>query len=308
MPGTGRSTSTTAIGRTSRTDRPLPGDRRRGARTDVGRRAVLRRSGDVGQPVHRPPPRLRLGARSRAVVGQEYRDLLDRRGAIFGDDTWPTVVLSNHVSPGTPAACPRRPGSTTRTASRAPRRPSSDVRGRRSSTTARRSACATSSPIRRGHRCPPGAWRRAGSGGTATCRSPMPWTAERGHGFTTGRPWIRFKDDADPQCGRPGGRPRLRAGDVPAVDRAASGSGQPAPGALRRLDIGGDDVLAYLREADGEATLVVANFGQAGTTVDLGPPVPVRGGPSAGRRIRPRPDGSGSLELHRLESGHPPAR
>ncbi len=30
------------------------------------------------------------------------------------------------------------------------------------------------------------------------CRSPMPWTsAPNGHGFTTGRPWLRLADDAD---------------------------------------------------------------------------------------------------------------
>ena len=52
------------------------------------------------------------------------------------------------------------------------------------------------------------------------CRTPMPWTAEAGHGFTTGRPWLRFGDDAaDRNVATRDERPGFRAVDLPAADR-----------------------------------------------------------------------------------------
>ena len=206
---------------------------------------------------------------------QEYRDLLDRRVAIFGEDIWPTIVLSNH--------------DQSRHASRL-----SASAGIEDTDAVARAAAAILFTLRGspflyygeeiGLRDvevpfdeiidPPARrveegwvwWNRDG------CRSPMPWDGEPGHGFTTGRPWIRFGDDADVR------NVLAQAGDSASVMAAyrrlialRQGRTSLRRGSFRRLDLGGDDILAYLREADGEVTLVVANFGQDGTTVDLGP-------------------------------------
>ena len=73
-------------------------------------------------------------------------------------------------------------------------------------------------------------------------------------------------------------------------------------GALRRLEIGGDDVLAYVREDGGEATLVVANFVAEPTTVDLGPAGDGPWRPIGGSHEDPgSPDASGALALRGLE-------
>jgi len=71
---------------------------------------------------------------------------------------------------------------------------------------------------------------------------------------------------------------------------------------LRRLDLPGDDVLAYVREADGEVTLVVADFSERGTTVELagagaGPWRAIGGS----HREPSAPDAGRSLSLRGLE-------
>ena len=110
-------------------------------------------------------------------------------------------------------------------------------------------------------------WNRDG------CRSPMPWTGEPGHGFTTGRPWIRFGDDADARnVAAQAADPRLRARHLPAADRAATGSREPAPRLVpppgRRAATTSWPTFAR-RMA--RRPLVVANFAQDRTAVDLGP-------------------------------------
>jgi glycosidase len=73
-------------------------------------------------------------------------------------------------------------------------------------------------------------------------------------------------------------------------------------GSLRRLDLGGGDVLAYVREADDEATLVVANFAEAGTTVDLtSAPEGTWQAIGGSHREPSGPDTSGALPLRALE-------
>lgn len=237
---------------------------------------------------------------------REYRDLLDRRQAIFGDEIWPTVVLSNH--------------DQSRHASRL-----SASAGIEDTDAVARAAAAILLTLRGtpflyygeeiGLRDvevpfdeiidPPARrveegwvwWNRDG------CRSPMPWTAEPGHGFSTGRPWIRYNDDAATrnvavQAAEPGSvlaaYKRLIA---LRQDRASL-----RRGALHRLDIGGNDVLAYVRESDGEATLVVANFAEAGTTVDLGAAGGGSWRPIGGSHLDPgAPEANGALALRGLE-------
>ena len=162
----------------------------------------------------------------------EYRALLDRRQAIFGD-TWPTVVLSNH--------------DQSRHASRL-----SASAGIDDTDAVARASAAVLLTLRGtpflyygeeiGMRDvevpfdeiidPPARrveegwvwWNRDG------CRSPMPWTGEPGHGFTTGRPWIRFGDDADTRnVAAQAARSVVRAGHLQAIDRPSTGSPEPAP-------------------------------------------------------------------------------
>ncbi len=235
----------------------------------------------------------------------EYRALLDRRQAIFGD-TWPTVVLSNH--------------DQSRHASRL-----SESAGIDDTDAVARAAAAILLTLRGtpflyygeeiGLRDvevpfdeiidPPARrveegwvwWNRDG------CRSPMPWTGEPGHGFTTGRPWIRFGDDADTR--------NVAAQEADPLSVLASYKrlitlrhGRPSlrRGSLRRLDIGGEDVLAYVREADDEATLVVANFAQEPLTVDVGPAGEGPWWPVGGSHVEPSsPDATGALALRGLE-------
>ncbi len=237
---------------------------------------------------------------------QEYRDLLDRRETIFGDDIWPTVVLSNH--------------DQSRHASRL-----SASAGIDDTDAVARAAAAVLLTLRGtpflyygeeiGLRDvevpfdeiidPPARrveegwvwWNRDG------CRSPMPWAGEAGHGFTTGRPWIRFNDDADrrnvaAQAAEPDSvLATYRRLIALRQDRASL-----RRGALRRLDIGGDDVLAYVREADGEATLVVANFAEEGASVDVRSAGEGSWRALGGSHRDPTaPDANGTLALRGLE-------
>lgn len=99
-------------------------------------------------------------------------------------------------------------------------------------------------------------------------RTPMPWTAGPGAGFSDGRPWLRFADDteqrnvaaqvADPDsvlsCYR-----RLLAA------RADLASVQDGSLSLLRLD--DPDVLAFTRRGSGPDVLVLVAFGPDGATV-----------------------------------------
>ena len=102
------------------------------------------------------------------------------------------------------------------------------------------------------------------------CRSPMPWSSGPGHGFTTGRPWLRFGDDAetrnvaaqDPDTGSVLGTYRR----LIALRRSSQAL---RTGSLRLASLGTPDVLAWHREAPGEHLLVVVNFADASRDVTL---------------------------------------
>nr|MBA3236188.1 alpha-glucosidase C-terminal domain-containing protein [Chloroflexota bacterium] len=93
------------------------------------------------------------------------------------------------------------------------------------------------------------------------CRSPMPWTGDPDHGFSSAPPWIRYAADAatrnvEAQAADPGSvlatywrilalrraTPALRIGT-----RQPVASGDP-------------DILAWFRESPDERYLIVANF------------------------------------------------
>ena len=236
----------------------------------------------------------------------EYRGLLDRRQAIFGDDIWPTVVLSNHD----------QSRHATRLAASA---------GIADTDAVARAAAAIAFTLRGtpflyygeeiGLRDvevpydeiidPPARrvekdfvwWNRDG------CRSPMPWDATPGHGFTTGRPWIRFGDDAATRnVAAQAPDPDSVLGAYRRLIALRHGRASLRRGLLRRLDLPGDDVLAYVREADGEVTLVIADFSERGTTVELagagaGPWRAIGGS----HREPSAPDAGRSLSLRGLE-------
>jgi alpha-glucosidase len=93
------------------------------------------------------------------------------------------------------------------------------------------------------------------------CRSPMPWSAGRNGGFTTGRPWMRMIPGIDRRnvAAETGEERSVLAfyRRLLAVRRAS-----PAlrSGSLRRMPSGDRDVLTYIREAGGDRVLVALNF------------------------------------------------
>ena len=103
------------------------------------------------------------------------------------------------------------------------------------------------------------------------CRTPMQWTAERGAGFTTGRPWIRLAADAatrnvaaqadDPDSVLATYRRLLLFRRTAAALRT---------GAMERLESGDPDVLVWTRTAPGQRLLVVVSFVGDARTIDLG--------------------------------------
>ena len=89
------------------------------------------------------------------------------------------------------------------------------------------------------------------------CRTPMQWTSSPGAGFTTGRPWIRLAPDAD----RRNVERQARDPDsVFAAYRRLLDVRRRSPalrrGAMRRVDSGAPDVLAWTR-GDGDSQLLV---------------------------------------------------
>jgi glycosidase len=102
------------------------------------------------------------------------------------------------------------------------------------------------------------------------CRSPMPWTAGPGHGFTTGRPWLRFGDDADTRnVEAQDGDPGSVLGTYRRLIALRRSSQALRTGTLRLASLGTPDVLAWHREAPGEHLLVVVNFADSARDVTL---------------------------------------
>ena len=140
-------------------------------------------------------------------------------------------------------------------------------------------------------------WNRDG------CRSPMPWNGEPGHGFTTGRPWLRFGDDADT---RNVAAQERDPGSVLATYRRLLALRRESTalrgGTLRLVETGSDDVLAWLREVPGERVLVAVNFASESRSARVGE------SPDTWRAIGgshvdpPDPSSDGSVALRALEA------
>lgn len=137
------------------------------------------------------------------------------------------------------------------------------------------------------------------------CRSPMPWTPGTGHGFTTGRPWLRFGDDAETRnVEAQDGDPGSVLGTYRRLIGLRRSSQALRTGTLRLASLGTPDVLAWHREAPGEHLLVVVNFAESARDVTL----PTDDGgdhfePVAGSYPLPSGPGSGNtLALRSLEA------
>lgn len=102
------------------------------------------------------------------------------------------------------------------------------------------------------------------------CRTPMVWDAEaKNAGFSDAKPWLPVPADhlpkaADRQVGKAGSQYEFYKAAI-AFRKASKAL---TKGRLRFLDTEGE-VLAFLREADGETVLAVFNFGAKATTFAL---------------------------------------
>ena len=125
------------------------------------------------------------------------------------------------------------------------------------------------------------------------CRTPMPWTAGPGAGFTTGRPWLRLGPDA---ATRNVAAEAADPGSVLATYRRLLAFRRRTVAALRRGSIErstpGDAGRPRVdARSAGDAALVVAvNFGRDRRLPDPLPAMARRGGSSLGD---PRLDAAG---------------
>jgi alpha-glucosidase len=96
-------------------------------------------------------------------------------------------------------------------------------------------------------------------------RAPIPWeppsTAGPGAGFTTGEPWLPVVADAEGLCvERQAADPRSTLALVRRLAALRAHTPALQTGAQRTVDAG-PDVLAWIREQDGERLLACINLG-----------------------------------------------
>ncbi|MEA2536097.1 MAG: alpha-glucosidase [Chloroflexota bacterium] len=204
---------------------------------------------------------------------ESMADAIDDRETAFGPDRWPAVVLSNHDQP--------------RQATRFARGPQRDavakaaavllltLRGTPFMYYGEEIGLGDIKVPRREIVDPPARrywplplwWNRDG------CRAPMPWTGGPNGGFSTGRPWLRMAPDfatrnvagqaSDPDSVLSAYRRLVQARrTLPAIQT----------GSFRWVVRARDDVLAYRRDAPGEAVLVAINFSGEAISVPLTDP------------------------------------
>jgi alpha-glucosidase len=103
------------------------------------------------------------------------------------------------------------------------------------------------------------------------CRTPMQWDGTRNAGFTARRPWLRLAPDAATR------NVAAQAGDPDSVLSAYQRllefrrtSAALQHGAMRRLDSGDPDVLAWTRGSGDDELLVLVSFVGEERTIDVG--------------------------------------
>jgi alpha-glucosidase len=99
------------------------------------------------------------------------------------------------------------------------------------------------------------------------CRTPMPWSAGPGAGFTTGRPWLPLGPDA---MTRNVDAQRADPGSVLALYRRLialrAGSQALQVGELRLASDQVGDVVSYVRQKADETVVIGVNLGRSGAT------------------------------------------
>jgi alpha-glucosidase len=238
-----------------------------------------------------------------------YGDAIWLRESMFGEDRWPANVLSNHDQPRQASRLVGSAGlEDTDAIARAAAVVLMTIRGTPFMYYGEEIGMIDVAvpqdeiidpPARRALVDPDFEWwNRDG------CRSPMPWTGEAGHGFTTGRAWLRFGDDADT---RNVAAQEADPGSVLATYRRLIDlrrrSEALRSGVLRVVESGTSNVLAWTREVSGERILVVVNFADAPreTRVANGSGATYRA--LAGSHLDPAsPAPNGELSLRPLEA------
>ena len=134
------------------------------------------------------------------------------------------------------------------------------------------------------------------------CRSPMPWAPGTGHGFTTGRPWLRFGDDAATRnVDRQSGDPGSVLSTYRRLITLRRSNDALRSGTLRLVQTGTPDVLAWHREAPTERMLVVVNFADAERATRVAADGTYRA--VGGSHLDPvEPGTDGALQLRPLEA------
>lgn len=223
-----------------------------------------------------------------------FREALRRRERAFGDDRWPTAVLSNHDQPRHASRLADSVGAT------------DDARDAIARAAALLLLTVRGTPFlyygeelgmgdvdvppeesidapaaRVGPDFP--WWDRS------RARTPMPWTGERSGGFSTGRPWLRMGEDVGTRnvAGQSG-----QAGSVLSCYRRLLAARRTAPslqdGRLRIVATGHPDVLGYRRAGSGREALVVVHFGAEDATLRLPRPARARAwSPLVGTHVDP---------------------
>ena len=105
--------------------------------------------------------------------------------------------------------------------------------------------------------------------GRDACRTPMQWDASRGAGFTTGTPWLPLGDPADRNVAAQATDPGSLLALYRRLIAARHASLALARGTHRSIFGVAPDVLAWLREVDGERVLVLLNLGDEARSCDL---------------------------------------
>ncbi len=108
---------------------------------------------------------------------------------------------------------------------------------------------------------------RAGRDG---CRTPMQWDPSPGGGFSTATPWLPLVDPATRNVADQAADPASLLALYRRLIALRAASPAVARGTHRSLFGVAPDVLAWLREADGERVLVLLNVGEAARPCSLG--------------------------------------
>ena len=206
-----------------------------------------------------------------------FRAAITAREAAFGQDRWPANVLSNHdqsrhatrfappsVSVAEGDARARVAAALLLTLRGAAFMYYGEELGMRDLVVP--NAVAFDPPARRANLLFPW-WNRDQS------RAPLSWRGGPGGGFTTGRPWLPVAPDAtDRNVARQSAEPD----SILSFYRKLIWLRRETPvlglGDQAVVDVGDDDVLAYLRRLGGASALILLNFASRSATVDVTPP------------------------------------